>query len=372
MKSSTGAYYIALDHVRALAIVMICAWHFIHSNNGYPVPFDYAPAIFPFALFSEGHTGVALFMTLSGYLFAKLLEGKKISYRNLLWNRALRILPLLSLVVLVVGVMSVAQGLSISHYCSSIAKGVLLPFLPNGGWAVTVEFHYYLILPLLLWMLAKSPLWPLALVVAAISLRLLIYHERGEIQSLAYFTIIGRIDQFVLGMLLCQCRSFFTRRHSLALVTILGFMLIYWGFDFLGGFAAGPDRSYLSTFWIILPTIEGLAYGVAIAWYDTSFSPSNSGVSKFVGRLGQYSYSIFLLHFFVVFQAARFVNERIMDISNFYLALLWSLAFVAMMIVPGYLSFRFIEAPLLKLRKNYIIDSTVPHGALPGSVRSVA
>jgi len=28
------------------------------------------------ALLDEGHTGVALFMTLSGYLFAKLLDGK--------------------------------------------------------------------------------------------------------------------------------------------------------------------------------------------------------------------------------------------------------------------------------------------------------
>ncbi|MFM8459940.1 MAG: acyltransferase family protein [Chthoniobacterales bacterium] len=371
MKSSAGTYYIALDHVRALAIVMICAWHFMHSTNGYPVAFSYVPAIFPLALFSEGHTGVALFMTLSGYLFAKLLESKKISYPRLMWNRALRILPLLSLVVLVVGVMSVAQGASLSHYCLSIAKGVFLPFLPNGGWAVTVEFHYYLILPLLLWMLAKSPLWPLALVVAAISLRLLIYHERGEIQSLAYFTIIGRIDQFVLGMLLCQCRSYFSRRHSLALVTILGFMLIYWGFDYLGGFAAGLDQGGLGAFWIILPTIEGLAYGVAIAWYDTSFSPSNSGVSKFVGRLGQYSYSIFLLHFFVVFQAARFVNERIMDISNFYLALLWSFVFVAMMMVPGYLSFRFIESPFLKLRRNYIISSGSSCGVLPEKARAV-
>jgi peptidoglycan/LPS O-acetylase OafA/YrhL len=372
MKSSTGAYYIALDHVRALAIVMICAWHFMHASHGYPIPFSYVPAIFPFSLFSEGHTGVALFMTLSGYLFAKLLEGKKISYRHLMWNRALRILPLLSLVVLVVGAMKVSQGVSISHYCASIAKGVVLPFLPNGGWAVTVEFHYYLILPLLLWMLAKSPLWPLALVVAAISLRLLIYHERGEIQSLAYFTIIGRIDQFVLGMLLCQCRSYFSRRHSLALVTIVVFMLIFWGFDFFGGFAASLDHSYLSAFWIILPTIEGLAYGVAIAWYDTSFSPSNAGVSKFIGRLGQYSYSIFLLHFFVVFQAARFVNEHIMDISNFYLALMWSFVFVAVMMVPGYLSFRFIESPFLKLRKNYIRESGVPNGALPNKVHTVA
>ena len=54
---------------------MVFAWHFTHAG-GYPVPLEYSPNAFPLAIFDEGHTGVALFMTLSGYLFAKLLDGK--------------------------------------------------------------------------------------------------------------------------------------------------------------------------------------------------------------------------------------------------------------------------------------------------------
>jgi peptidoglycan/LPS O-acetylase OafA/YrhL len=38
-------------------------------------------------------------MTLSGYLFAKLLDGKEVNYRNFFWNRAVRLLPLLAVVV---------------------------------------------------------------------------------------------------------------------------------------------------------------------------------------------------------------------------------------------------------------------------------
>lgn len=60
--------------------------------------------------------------------------------------------------------------------------------------------------------------------------------------------------------------------------------------------------------------------------------------------MGDYSYSIYLLRFFVVFYAARFVNEHIMDISNFYLACLWSVVFFVFMMIPGYVSFRFTEA----------------------------
>lgn len=358
MKSSSGAHFIALDHIRALAAFIVFSWHFTHAVNGYPVPFDYVPALFPLAVLDEGHTGVALFMTLSGYLFAKLLDGKSIDYKAFIWNRALRLLPLLVAVILVVGMTTFVSGRSLAGYATSIAYGVLLPTLPNGGWSITVEFHYYLILPLLLWMMTRSTLWPLSILVAAIVLRFFLHHERGEIQSLAYWTIIGRIDQFVLGMVVYHFRSCLAHRHLFALVTLTAFMMAYWYFDAQGGFYQSPSYPSPSLLWVFLPTLEGIAYAIFIVWYDNSFRHSTSGLSRFVGRIGEYSYSIYLLHFFVVFHAARFVHEKIMDISNFYMACLWSLVCFMLMLIPAYVSFRFIEAPFLKLRKSYI---TVVH-----------
>jgi peptidoglycan/LPS O-acetylase OafA/YrhL len=43
-----------------------------------------------------------------------------------------------------------------------------------------------------------------------------------------------------------------------------------------------------------------------------------------------------------------------MDISNFYLACLWALGFLLLMMPVGYLSFRFVESPFLRLRKPYV------------------
>jgi peptidoglycan/LPS O-acetylase OafA/YrhL len=203
-------------------------------------------------------------------------------------------------------------------------------------------------------MCRKSKLLPISIIIAAIALRLLIYHEKGEIQSLAYWTIIGRIDQFALGMLMYQFRVFFARRHVLASVIIIGFSIFYWYFNLLGGFYQNPSYPSPSPLWIFLPTIEGIAYAVGIAWYESSFFHSTTGVSKFIGRVGEFSYSIYLLHWFVVIDAARFVHTRIMNITNFYLACLWSAGFFLLMIPAGYLSFRFIESPFLKLRKRYI------------------
>lgn len=333
---------------------MVFTWHFIHSDNGYPVRFDFVPALFPFSLLDEGHTGVALFMTLSGYLFAKLLDGKTIDYRAFLWNRALRLLPLLVVVILIVGVQTFVRGEGLSSYAYSIARGIYYPSLPNGGWSITVEFHYYVILPLFLWMLRKSKLLPISIVVGAMALRWFVYHRTGEIQELAFWTIIGRMDQFALGMLVYQFRAYLARRHFIAIGTIIAFALFYWYFDSQGGFLQNPSYPSPSSLWILLPTIEGAAYAVGIAWYESSFSPSTTGVSGFIGRIGAFSYSIYLLHFFVVFYAARFVHERIMDISDFYLACLWSAVFFLLMMPVGYVSFRFIEAPFLRLRKYYI------------------
>lgn len=159
-------------------------------------------------------------------------------------------------------------------------------------------------------------------------------------------------------MLVFQFRSYLTGRHVIAIGTIIAFMMFYWYFDLEGGFYQNPSYPSPSRLWILLPTIEGFAFAVGIAWYDNSFSHSTSGASRFVGRIGEYSYSIYLLHFFVVFHAAKFVDGRIMDISNFYLALLWSIVFFVLMMIPGYFSYRFIESPFLKLRRRYV---NVPH-----------
>ncbi len=333
---------------------MVFTWHFTHEAKGYPVPFDFVPTLFPFAILDEGHTGVALFMTLSGYLFAKLLDGKSIDYRAFIWNRILRLFPLLAVVILIVGVQNIIRGQSVSNYVHSIVAGILFPSLPNGAWSITVEFHCYIILPLFLWMIKKSKLWPLFIIFAAITLRLFLYHENGQIQHLAYWTIIGRIDQFALGMLVYQFRFFLAHRHGVAIVTAMAFTMIYWCFDLQGGFYHSPSYPSPSRLWIGLPTIEGLAYSIIIVWYDNSFSISTSGFSKFIGRIGEYSYSIYLLHVFVVFDAAKFVNEQIMAISNFYLACFWSIVCFLLMLLPGHASYRFIEAPFLKLRKVYV------------------
>ena len=295
-------------------------------------------------------------MTLSGYLFAKLLNGKNIHFPAFIWNRALRLLPLLLLVIVIEGCINYIQQRDMRTYVEQVLQGFILPTLPNGGWSITVEFHYYLILPLFLWMLRKSKWLPLAIIVMAIAWRAQLYHLHGQVFEAAYYSIIGRIDQFALGMIVFNFRRFFIKRHGLAVLVLVSFCAFYYYFDAMGGYYKNPSYPSTNPLWIVMPTIEGLAYAVGIAWYESSFNHSSTGLSKWIGKMGEYSYSIYLLHFFIVFKAASFIHTRIIDLSNFYLALVFSVLFFVGMMPLGYLSFRFIESPFLKLRKRYIIQ----------------
>jgi peptidoglycan/LPS O-acetylase OafA/YrhL len=338
MRSSSGQHFAGLDHVRALAAFMVVTWHFAHGSNGNPVPFNEAPEL---GLLDEGHVGVSLFMVLSGYLFAKLIAGRSINYSAFLWNRAIRLLPLLLVVLLVFGVRHYRDNPV--GFAKIVIGGAVLPRLPNGGWSITAEAHFYLILPLLLWATLKWRWAPVAMVGAAICVRLAVLTSGANVQDLAYWTIIGRFDQFSLGIFFSQQRV--TGRWAGA--ALFGIAAIYYVFDVMGGFYAGPDWP-----WTIIPMLEGVAFGAIISWYDAN--PIKSPKMGIVQKAGEYSYSIYLLHFFVVFAAAQFINTHVMGLTNLYIALPWSLLFFMVMVGVGHVSYKLIEEPPLRFRKSYI------------------
>jgi peptidoglycan/LPS O-acetylase OafA/YrhL len=368
MRSSSGQHFIALDHLRALAAFMVIAWHFLHFNNGTPVPFEGAPTVVPLALFDEGHTGVALFMVLSGYLFAKLLDGRTISYSAFFWNRFIRLTPLLLVTFILVGVEQHIRGGNAIDYFSGLYRGLVYPVWPNGGWSITTEIHFYLALPLLLYLSGRSRLLPMGVIVIALGFRIYYFKTNGEVQSIAYWTIAGRIDQFLLGIIAFSYANQLAKNTKVLFFVFLAFMGFWWWFDATGGFYLRPKYPSPSSVWIWLPTFEGFAYAALIVWYDAKRIDNSTIMSRILQRLGEYSYSIYLLHFFLVFRVAKYIDTNLMDISNFYVALAWSIVFFLAMLIPGYLSFRFIERPFLKLRIKYTTETKASRIAIaPGA-----
>ena len=350
MKSSTGKYYQALDHIRAVAVFVVFVWHFNHFDNGQLA----TPLVFPLSLLTEGHTGVAIFMVLSGYLFAKLLGNKKINYPVFLYNRGLRLLPLLVCVLLIIAAQAYVDDKLNAPFFIHLLKGFVLPTLPNGGWSITVEFHFYIILPVLLITAIKFPNLLMFSLIVFVGARVGFYILVGEVQSVSYWTIIGRIDQFLLGIIGFKLKDQIAGKKYLALPIAFFFLVFWFYFDTLGGFYNPEANVTNKVLWIIIPTIEGISYAFLIAWYDNRSRPNNALISRFIALVGNYSYSIYLLHFFFVFEISEFINSKIIALSNPYIVLLVAIPSFLVILPISFISFKLIEAPFLKFRKSYV------------------
>jgi peptidoglycan/LPS O-acetylase OafA/YrhL len=83
-----SAYLSRLDHLRFIAAGLVVVYHYSHMNllqRGGSNPLV--------NLVREGHTGLALFIVMSGFLFGVITYHKEISYSRFIINRIIRIYP---------------------------------------------------------------------------------------------------------------------------------------------------------------------------------------------------------------------------------------------------------------------------------------
>lgn len=353
MKSTTGQYYLSLDHIRAFAVFLVFVWHYNHFRDGQ----IQNPLVFPLSILTEGHTGVAIFMTLSGYLFAKLIGNSEIKWRNFFWNRLIRLAPLLIFMMIIFGSRLHLHGISLESYLTSLIEGFIQPRWPNGGWSITVELHFYLILPILIWGKRKSQAVLWIVLLSFLLLRLYLYYKLGSVQGYSYSTIVGRSDQFILGILAFHNKSTLKRMRKLLPPIFLIFLAFWYLFDKAGGFYSEQTTSII---WVFIPTIEGAAYAALVSWYD-NFSRVPSGkVGKFLANIGKYSYSIYLLQFFIVFQMPVYIDKYLINLDNPYFVILSSIPSFLIMVFISFITYHCIELPFLKFRKNYIRNTARP------------
>ena len=145
-------YVPGLDGVRALAVGLVI---FEHS-----VVFDQFSHFGSVGL-SGGHTGVALFFVLSGYLITTLLLREEertgfISLRFFYIRRALRLFPALWLYLFVVAVLTLAGWLPHNPWHSFFSSLLYFRNIVGRGhetdqlWSLSIEEQFYIIWPLIL------------------------------------------------------------------------------------------------------------------------------------------------------------------------------------------------------------------------------
>ena len=365
MRSSNIEYIEALDHLRGFAALLIILYHGLHLIS-YKLRFD---ADFTFnnwlqtknifaAVIIEGHTAVAFFMVLSGFIFTYGSYGKEIIYSKFIINRLLRTYPLF-IFLLFVGIYSFPERFNFVSFLQTLtgfanaSNGLHLKSFTSMFWAIAVEWQFYILFPFLLVIAGRNGLRYLAgIILAFVLFRVLAFFEGANVRDLAYRTIIGRMDQFILGMF---AGVFFLKHkpekpiwYFLFLISLSGILVSLFVFHKTGGW---PAIKAYKIFW---PGVEGTLWSLFIVSYIYVSKKIPRFISKKLTLIGLISYSLYLVHCTII---TIMINKGFY-IRFGYMVKIDSLLNTFLFVIPAtflvsFITYNFIEKPFLNMRVLY-------------------
>lgn len=388
--SKNIGYFERLDHLRFLAAALIILHHAvpawivaIHHTGDFNLIATLGDSFGKFGRFtngliSEGHTAAALFMTLSAFLFARISDGRNIEYKGFFLNRVLRIYPLFTCVLLLAiylmpaqnGVLALLSSLLCMH---NISNSVMHPLVTPHLWSIAVEFQFYLLFPFLLTFgRTRGKKYLGLLLVAAIVCRAMVYAYTHDVRNLAYMTLFGRIDQFIIGMLLGLSYPRFERfirnpvflaGASVAAITALSI------FHAKGGFYLTERKAI----WIFWTPIEAILWGGVIASYCACSVKLPKVLSRSLSFLGMLSFSLYVNHYFLANLIPKIVvpwleklstsgsSTGFLAVSSKYVLAMdyWScIVLTLFLVIPvtvlvSILTYYAIEKPFMDMRVKY-------------------
>jgi peptidoglycan/LPS O-acetylase OafA/YrhL len=364
MNSLNLQYNPRIDQLRWLAATIVFGFHFELEYRRIGGPALTTPWA---GLITEGHTGVGLFFTLSGFLFMQIaLHQKAIAYGDFVRNRVLRIFPLFLTIFLV------ATSIGRDNFQPQDLFYLFttnLGHAPTSGtpvtgaaWTISLEFLFYMVFPFLArFAMERGPGYLLNLLLLMFFFKLSAFTV-NENSTLMYFsTFVGRFDQFLIGMLaamLYHRPRFRGRMHAFAPVLLAtAFALMVCGTAALHRFApfgATPK----SVVWIFWPTVESLGWATFILAWVSFQARLPAPIERVLCHGGKVSFSFYLLHMALLHLLATGVG-LVRPFGNGWIdaAFMLSLTYVATWLLAT-LSYNTIEEPFLRMRRRYGKDKS--------------
>ncbi|GFZ93824.1 acyltransferase family protein [Dyella caseinilytica] len=338
-----------INGLRAVAVVLVLLFH-----GG-------------LTAFPSGFIGVDVFFVISGFLITSIvradLAAGKFSfpgfYVRRLWRIQVALLAVIAATFVIAAVFYLPDDFNVYFKSAMQTMGLTsnyffakttTAYAATGSqtllllhtWSLSVEWQWYLVMPVAMWLLYRyaSPLQTrivllVALLLAAVfALRQPVMHGDA-----AYFWFSGRIFEFLFGALLAvmmEGRANPSDTPALNLLGLLGLALIF-------GIAMKPGVivEYPNRYAILLS-----AACVVVLWMGGN---ERSWVSRVLSLapvvfVGDISYSLYLWHW-PIFATWRYLE---LPEGAGYLLLCFALTFVL-----AYLSYRFIEEPYRRLRPSF-------------------
>ncbi len=361
-------FEIEINGLRGLAILLVVLFHY---------------EIYPF---SGGFIGVDIFFVISGYLIGKIIQNREFSiknYKDFLFKRVRRIFPGLFFLLLFSFVFF-SLILSPEHlidFSKSIISNLIL--IPNfyfwtqsnyfdvssyykpllHTWSLGVEYHFYLIWPLLVWFINSIfskkffiNLFLIFLIIFSVILNLyvisfgpifenqLLYGK--YVSDTIFFLTPFRIFEFIFGYLLVVNEQRFKNNFINQILFLMGFiMIVYASINFDG---KTPFPSYNA----LLPT-----FGAFLLIFSKGCSLSKILLkNKIINYLGNISFSLYLYHWpvLIFYKYYKFTDVFLIEKG----------LCIILSILISHLSYKFIEQPFLKgkyifIKKNLIVYASL-------------
>lgn len=358
----------ALDGLRALAALMVMWFHFFQNPLNIP---EGAIGELIGKVNNLGQTGVDLFFVLSGFLITRILlrdKSKPYYFRNFYIKRSLRIFPLYYFFLLfALFVNPLLLGRSIpqfSDYWWWFAYLQNVPFTFDGSlvgadrycadtighyWSLAIEEHFYMVWPLLVFVLRHRGLMVASVSMVVLSFALRFFLESNGWESF-YFTLT-RLDALSMGTILALVEPALRSRAEIVR-KVLPVAMVALSLPLVVAFAMFSGDSVFVVQLIKFPLIAAF-YCLFMAYIV--ISPDHSRTARiFSNRVGLYlggiSYGLYVYHG----TCFRWFDRIFPDAPTF-ISLPCAFAFA---IIVAHLSFKLFEAPIMRLKKRFVKDGS--------------
>lgn len=372
----------ALDGVRGLAILAVLVFHFVAPANPQGTVDDVITW-----LFSYGALGVDLFFVLSGFLITGILYDSRTDpayFRNFYMRRVLRIFPLyygvLAILFFVLPAIPALHGTEIAALRNDQAwawlYGVNIFMAIHGSWGLSyiehfwslaVEEQFYLVWPLVVWLLAAKPrvflTFSLAVAAASFAGRIVASLLGASAISITVLTPF-QLDALALGgffaVYLRQPGGAAGVRHCIFPMTIagVGLLILQFAVRHFSGYGNAVLALRSGAFHILLAALLLEALG----------APPSSGWSRFfrsrpMALLGKYSYGIYVYHHFL----SRYFTKHDTQLalasvigSRLGALVIQALIGMAVSMAVAWLSYEYFEKFFLQLKRFWSSGGTAP------------